>query len=184
MIGSGDRVPFKRNACDCGAAAASHRVILGATMYGIASRHVERGTALPRTSVCSGRPPAKHINAMTRTPAHPPPINATNTHQKETIGSPLTSSSNQYRLAYSDGPRRDLEQRLALGALQACLVAVITRASSFVDACAPVCYRVDSACKSRSGTPLGWVWRHAEGPLSKVGRWKSLASASDDSDSS
>ena len=116
MIGSRDRVPIRRNACDCGAAAASHRVILGATMYGIASRHVERGTALPRTSVCSGRPPAKHINAMTRTPAHPPPINATNTHQKETIGSPLTSSSNQYRLAYSAGPRRDLEQRLALGA--------------------------------------------------------------------
>ena len=67
----------------------------------IASRHVERETAPPRTSVCSGRPPAKHINAMTRTPAHPPPINATNTHQKETIGSPLTNSSSQYRLAYS-----------------------------------------------------------------------------------
>ena len=34
---------------------------------------------------CSGNPPAMCINAMTSKPAHPPPINAANTHQKETI---------------------------------------------------------------------------------------------------
>jgi len=49
-------------------------------------RVMSNATAVLRTSVCSGRPPAKHINAMTRTPAHPPPINAANSHQKETIG--------------------------------------------------------------------------------------------------
>jgi hypothetical protein len=38
---------------------------------------------------CSGNPPAICINVMTSTPAHPPPINAANTHQNETIGSPL-----------------------------------------------------------------------------------------------
>jgi hypothetical protein len=39
-------------------------------------------------AACSGRLPVKCINAMTSTPAHPPPINAANTHQNETIGSP------------------------------------------------------------------------------------------------
>src|SRR5918992_4219083 len=34
MIGSRNSVPISRNACDCGAAAASHRVIVGATTYG------------------------------------------------------------------------------------------------------------------------------------------------------
>src|ERR1700704_3227160 len=37
---------------------------------------------------CSGNPPAICINVMTSTPEHPPPINAANTHQNETIGSP------------------------------------------------------------------------------------------------
>src|SRR6266851_9304067 len=62
---------------------------------------MSNATTVPRASACFGRPPAKHINAMTRTPAHPPPINAVNTHQIETIGSPHTNFSSQYRPAYS-----------------------------------------------------------------------------------
>jgi hypothetical protein len=38
---------------------------------------------------CSGNPPDICINAVTNNPKHPPPINAANTHQKETIVSPL-----------------------------------------------------------------------------------------------
>jgi hypothetical protein len=38
---------------------------------------------------CSGNPPDMCVNAVTNNPAHPPPINAASTHQKETIGLPL-----------------------------------------------------------------------------------------------
>jgi hypothetical protein len=38
---------------------------------------------------CSGNSPDMCVNAVTNSPAHPPPTNAANTHQKETIGLPL-----------------------------------------------------------------------------------------------
>src|ERR1700682_2914269 len=59
---------------------------------------------------------------------------------------------------------RDLDDTSRSASLQVYLVAVVTLASSFVDAGAPVCYRVvechadpsdDKACNSRSDTPFG-----------------------------
>jgi hypothetical protein len=46
-------------------------------------------------SNCFGNPPAMHINAVTSTPAHPPPMNAAKIHQNESIRPPLSTTSNQ-----------------------------------------------------------------------------------------
>lgn len=47
------------------------------------------GTSVDRC----GKPPAMRINATTKTPEQPPPRNATNTHQAETIFAPSLVSS-------------------------------------------------------------------------------------------
>jgi hypothetical protein len=39
---------------------------------------------------CSGRPPDMRIKAIIRTPVHPPPTNATTSHQTETILAPVS----------------------------------------------------------------------------------------------
>jgi hypothetical protein len=49
-------------------------------------------------SNCFGKPPAMHINAMTSTPANPPPMNAAITHQNEIIRPPLSLTTDKNRV--------------------------------------------------------------------------------------
>jgi hypothetical protein len=64
---------------------------------------------------CSGKPPAICMRAMSRTPAHPPPIKAATTHQNETIWYPRfpwsrklpgTDTAPWLRFAKKSGVRR------------------------------------------------------------------------------